>query len=187
MELFRGQEQKKRISKTMSYILRHDPAEFGVTLDSEGYAELSDLINALHKRFDFVKEEHVKEIVLTDEKQRYKIEGSKICANYGHSFKELSPKYIEVEPPEILFHGTKKGTYEHVISKEGIKKMNRLFVHLSSDEETAAKVGQRHGKPYVIKILAKDAWHDGVKFFLAENGTYLVDFVDPKYFKKNNA
>jgi putative RNA 2'-phosphotransferase len=184
MELFRNEEQKKRISKTMSYILRHNPEEFGIVLDPEGYTEISDLVNALHTRFDFVEESHVRSIVLTDEKQRYKIDCSRICANYGHSVKELTPKYTEVEPPDCLFHGTKKETYEKVINKEGIKKMNRLFVHLSTDEATAASVGQRHGKPHVITICAKDAWRDGVKFFLAENGTYLVDFIDPKYFKQ---
>lgn len=182
MELFRSEKQKKSISKTMSYILRHKPEDFGLGLDPEGFVELSDLVNALQQRFSFITYKHVLAIVDSDEKQRYKLSDNMICANYGHSLESLTLKYHETAPPEILFHGTAARTYEKFIKTQGIKKMNRLYVHLSDDEKTALDVGKRHGQPYVIKIKAKQAWKDGVKFLVSENGTYLVDFVDPKYF-----
>lgn len=59
--------------------------------------------------------------------------------------------------------------------------MNRHFVHLSKDEETAKKVGKRHGKEVVIKVNCKEMVEDGYPFFISDNGVYLVPNVPPQY------
>ena len=51
--------------------------------------------------------------------------------------------------------------------------MTRHHVHLSSDIETAIKVGKRHGKPVVIVINAYDMYVNGNKFHKTENDTWL--------------
>ena len=61
--------------------------------------------------------------------------------------------------------------------------MSRQFVHLSKDIETAKKVGERHGKVKVIAIDAVKMYNDGYKFFIAENGVVLTDYVPTKYFR----
>jgi putative RNA 2'-phosphotransferase len=44
-------EQKLvQLSRTMSYALRHNPADFGLTLDAEGWVPVQDLLTALHRR-----------------------------------------------------------------------------------------------------------------------------------------
>ena len=35
-------------------------------------------------------------------------------------------------------------------------RLTRQFVHISPDNETAVKVGSRHGKPVILKIRARD-------------------------------
>lgn len=64
---------------------------------------------------------------------------------------------------------------------EGLKPMNRLYVHLSKDEETAVKVGKRHGHPVVLKVNAKEMYDAGKKFYLSQNGVWLTKHVDKKY------
>ena len=59
--------------------------------------------------------------------------------------------------------------------------MSRLYVHLSKDEETAVKVGKRHGKPVVLKISAKEMYDDGKKFYLSQNGVWLTKYIEKKY------
>ena len=59
--------------------------------------------------------------------------------------------------------------------------MSRLYVHLSSDMETAMKVGKRHGEPVVLKINSEEMCNDGIKFYLSENGVWLTKSVDMKY------
>ncbi|MGM9582152.1 MAG: RNA 2'-phosphotransferase, partial [Phascolarctobacterium sp.] len=96
----------------------------------------------------------LKEIVRDDEKQRYSFneDGTKIRANQGHSV-QVDVELIEAAPPAVLYHGTGI-KYMESIAKEGLLPRQRLYVHLSSDVETALKVGKRHGKPFVYGVLA---------------------------------
>ncbi len=59
--------------------------------------------------------------------------------------------------------------------------MSRLYVHLSKDEETAVKVGKRHGSPVVLKVKAEEMYNNGNKFYLSKNGVWLTKYVEKKY------
>ncbi len=75
---------------------------------------------------------------------------SLIRANQGHSFQvDVEPE--KKEPPEYLYHGTAE-KYRNSIDEQGLIPKSRLYVHLSSDIETAVKVGSRHGKPAVYRV-----------------------------------
>ncbi len=133
------------------------------------------------KACNFTQEE-LDEIVATDNKKRYSYDGKgNIRANQGHST-NVEMNFKEVKPPEFLFHGTGV-KYLSFIYSEGIKKMNRQHVHLSADEDTALKVGQRHGRPVILQINSGDMYNDGCKFYCSDNGVWLTDYVDPKYLK----
>lgn len=53
-------------------------------------------------------------------------------------------------------------------------------------KETAMKVGQRHGKAFVFKVLAKQMYNDDFRFFISDNGVWLTDDVPVKYLKQND-
>lgn len=86
----------------------------------------------------------------------------------------------EKQPPQFLYHGTADRFLDSII-REGLKPMSRLYVHLSKDEETAVKVGKRHGKPVVLKISSEEMYHDGKKFYLSQNGVWLTKYIEKKY------
>jgi putative RNA 2'-phosphotransferase len=52
---------------------------------------------------------------------------------------------------------------------------------LSADESTEQRVGQRHGKPTILKVDALSMHRQGFKFFLADNGVWLIDQVPPEF------
>ena len=52
------------------------------------------------------------------------------------------------------------------IDKTGLIPKSRLYVHLSGDEDTAVKVGSRHGKPVIYKVAAGKMERAGYAFFL---------------------
>jgi len=85
----------------------------------------------------------------------------------------LPPK----EPPKLLYHGT-AARFLDAIRREGLKAMSRQHVHLSPDQQTAHKVGQRHGKPVILTIKSGEMWR---LFFLSENGVWLTEKFDGKY------
>ena len=175
----------KETSKYMSLILRHKPDAIGITLDEHGWANVDELIAGIAKDNEF-NMEILEEIVRTDEKQRYSFNEDKtlIRANQGHSI-PVDVELEEKEPPEILYHGTGE-KYVSSIDAQGLIPKSRLYVHLSKDEETAVKVGSRHGKPVIYIVKAKQMYEDGYKFYISENGVWLTKEVPVKYLEKQN-
>lgn len=168
-----AQEYLVRKGKKLSFLLRHDK---GYQFDEHGYREVSDLIE--NQNFTF---ELLNKIVETNDKKRYEFseDKTKIRARQGHSI-NVDVELKECTPPDILYHGTATRFIES-IEDNGINKATRQYVHLSSDKETALKVGKRHGRPCICVIDAKHMREDGDRFFLSNNDVWLTEFVDKKY------
>ena len=171
----------KSTSKFLSLILRHKPQIVGIELDEHGWADVDELICRV-KNLDRVK---LEQIVSTDEKQRYSFSADKklIRANQGHSI-PVDVELEELEPPEILYHGTSESFGSSIIA-QGLLKMSRLYVHLSGDIQTAEKVGRRHGKPKIFLVESGKMFFDGYKFFRSVNGVWLTEHVPAKYLKES--
>lgn len=173
----------ERVSKFISLVLRHKPEAANLSLDKYGYAKVDELVAYLNKKYGGFTVTDLDTIVETDDKQRYSYNNdhTKIRAVQGHSF----PVDLGLEaqqPPELLFHGTST-KYLDSIMKQGIISKSRQYVHLSKDVDTAHTVGLRHGAGTVILVVsAKQMWDEGYKFFLSDNGVWLVDEVPTKYF-----
>ena len=169
----------RRISKYISYLLRHHPETINLQLDDYGWASIDELIG---KTRDFrLTYSIINEVVSTNDKQRFSIseDGKKIRANQGHSI----PIKLDLEPvipPDLLFHGTATRFIDS-INKMGLVKGQRHHVHLSENEKTAKAVGSRHGKVIILKLNAKQMYEDGFEFFKTVNNVWLVDNVPVKY------
>lgn len=176
----------KETSKFIALILRHKPEEIGISLDEHGWANVDELIAGIGKKQPFTMAD-LEEIVDTDEKGRYSFNEDKtlIRANQGHSI-PVDVELEKVEPPEYLYHGTGE-KYVDSIEEKGINPKSRLYVHLSSDYDTAVKVGSRHGKPVVYRIRANKMYRDGYEFFKSVNGVWLTKEVPTKYFERDSS
>ena len=163
-------------SKLISLILRHKPETIGITLDEHGWANVTELLEGI--KIDMAL---LEEIVNTDDKQRYSFNDDKtlIRANQGHSI-PVDVELEETRPPELLWHGTGK-KYVSDICDSGLIPKSRLYVHLSSDVETAVNVGKRHGEVVLFRIDAARMYTDGFKFYLSKNGVWLTKHVPMKY------
>ena len=170
----------KKISVTMSYILRHGAIKMGVPITKDGYIKLSTLAETVAAMHAGVTEEHIRQIVAEDKKGRYTITTDQdIRANQGHSM-ELDIQFQKLVPPAVLYHGTATKNALS-IGQSGIESRARHHVHLSDNAATAWEVGARHGTPMILVIDAMAMWTDGIDFFLSENGVWLTAAVDPKY------
>lgn len=174
--------REKRISKAISYWLRHNPEQIGITILKDGWTDIDEMIEkAAENGLEFTFEE-LKEVVANSDKKRFSINDDEtlIRANQGHSI-EVDIKFEEVIPPQTLYHGTPVGVVD-AIMKEGLKKMSRHHCHLSKDIETAEIVANRRGgEKIILKIEAMKMRADKHKFYISENGVYLVDEVPPQY------
>ena len=181
----RSDKRMRSTSKFISLILRHKPETVGISLDEHGWADVRELIAGVNRAGGhFLDPETLEEIVRTDEKQRYSFneDHTLIRANQGHSI----PVDVEPEkktPPDILWHGTAE-KYVSAIDAQGLLPKNRLYVHLSSDMETAKKVGSRHGRPVIYQVNCAQMEQDGFDFFLSANKVWLTKEVPARYLRK---
>ena len=171
----------KKVSKFLSFILRHKPDEIGLELDEEGWTSVDELIELANKNGNKLTREIIYEVVRTNDKQRFALSKDKnrIRANQGHSI-DINLKLEPQIPPDTLYHGTATRFLDS-IKEQGLKSASRQHVHLSFDKETATSVGTRHGKPIVLNVNSKQMYSDGIEFYRSENGVWLTQFVDSKY------
>jgi putative RNA 2'-phosphotransferase len=163
-------KQLEHLSKFISLVVRHQPEKYGVTLDEHGWAQIDDLIAAANRAGVPLTHAAIQQIVAQNDKQRFAIsdDGRAIRARQGHSIAvdlELAP----IEPPEQLYHGTTE-RFVASIQAQGLLRGARQHVHLSADQPTALKVGQRHGTPVVFTVASGAMHRAGYHFYRSENG-----------------
>ena len=171
------------ISRYIALLLRHHPEKAGLCLDDHGWVEIEALIQGVRRRYPEFNRAVLDEIVARDSKQRYAYNQDKTCirANQGHSI----PVDVELKqalPPTILYHGTGE-KYVESIQKVGLIPKSRLYVHLSTDIQTAIQVGKRHGQPVVYQIDTQQMIHDGFIFYISANHIWLTKAVPVQYLK----
>ncbi|WP_456618871.1 MULTISPECIES: RNA 2'-phosphotransferase [unclassified Bradyrhizobium] len=169
------------LSKFLSLVLRHRPDEIGLTLGTDGWANIDELVekaNATGTTFDRTD---LLNVVAMSDKKRFSVsaDGRNIRAAQGHSV-PVALGLPAQEPPSVLYHGTATRFVEAILS-EGLKPQARQQVHLSADKATAQRVGQRHGKPHIFEVDAGGMRVKGFKFYRADNGVWLTDHVPPEF------
>jgi len=183
-----------RISKFMSFLLRHGLDERSIKYDSEGFILLDDLM----KQSDMkgINFETIQYIVNDNNKQRFtlKLEDGTyyIRANQGHSKgvgdnidDELALTKI-ILPLPVCVHGTNKTAWD-TIKTAGLSPMGRKHVHLASGlaDDSAVVSGMRQSSKVIIYIDMQKAMEKGKTFYMSSNGVILTsDHLEPELFSK---
>lgn len=189
--------REMKISKNLSWILRHGAFDLGLTLDSEGWCLLDDILKL--EQLQGVTEEEIQYVVQNNDKQRFSIKNNNnkiyIRANQGHS-NELATvvkteKLLQeiIKPLDIAVHGTTLNAWKH-IETTGLKTMNRMHIHFATGDMHDKTVisGMRSNSKVLIYLDMEKAMNDNIKFYMSDNGVVLTEGIDktiePKYFKK---
>ncbi|MGP1255409.1 MAG: RNA 2'-phosphotransferase [Kiloniellales bacterium] len=170
--------EMENISRFLSHLLRHSPSSYNIELDSGGWAPIGDVIRNAPFHVTYEK---IAATVASSSKSRFAVseDGRLIRANYGHSVNvdlDLKPE----APPNILYHGTASKSVDSIL-RHGINHQKRIFVHLSAAENTALKVGKRHGNPIILIVQAGAMYEDGYFFYERQHGIWLTKHVPNKY------
>ena len=154
----------ERLTRSLAYMLRHQPDEFDIEVDKYGFADLEDVLDELSDRFDQdIEVEDLTKAIDGGDRPRYEIVDGKIRALYGHSI-EVDPGE-STEPPEKLFLGMGSRDADRA-SRNGLNAGRRRFLHLATSEDDAKEMGRRAAPEYtVVTVFARDAWEDGVSFY----------------------
>ncbi|TFK88431.1 hypothetical protein K466DRAFT_488950 [Polyporus arcularius HHB13444] len=189
-----------RISKTLSWVLRHGSQSEGLTMRKDGYVRVNDLL-ALPKLRE-LNFDALQEIVKNDAKGRYSLvleadpgggESWWIRANQGHSMKsvvlDLQPigSHSDI-PTGIAVHGTNKAAWEVIsesdFQEQGLSKMTRNHIHLAQGVPGSGVIsGMRKSSDILIYIDVQKAIDAGIKFYMSANGVVLTEGDDRGYLK----
>ncbi|CAG0919255.1 unnamed protein product [Notodromas monacha] len=185
-----------KLSKTMSWLLRHGALKEGVEISSDGFVRVGDILS--RKEFAGCTLKDVQRIVEQDKKTRFCLRERcgtyEIKANQGHSIRvedlELLPVLSKEEIAGELVHGTYETAWEK-IKDEGIRCQNRNHVHMAVDL-CAGKIDERREIPGIrssceilIYIDLEAALRSGTRFFKSPNGVILSpDVINPNFFMK---
>jgi len=148
-------------------------------IDREGFVDLDELFAKLRKRYD-ISWSFIEEIMSEESGKRFEIIGNRIRSLYGHSI-EVTMELEEDRSAAMLYHGTTLESALKILN-DGLKPMQRKWVHLSPTKEIAFEVGRRRTfEPVVLMIDAKEARKDGVIFFKATERVFLCREVPAEH------
>jgi putative RNA 2'-phosphotransferase len=169
-------------SKFLSLVLRHKPETIGLVLDTQGWANVDELLRKLTEHGHPISPDRLREIVATSDKKRFAFsqDMQRIRASQGHSIAAVDLGLAPKEPPEQLFHGTAQ-RFIASIRESGLASQSRNHVHLSADPNVAVDVGGRHGKPLVLTVFSGRMAARGHVFYQSANGVWLTENVPVEF------
>jgi putative RNA 2'-phosphotransferase len=171
--------EPERISRFLSFLLRHNPKDYALQFDRQGFVAWSELVAKLQERFSAVTEGEVLGVIEGSDKKRFEFVNGKVRATYGHSF-PVDLELESVEPPDRLYHGTARDLARNIL-RDGLKPRDRRHVYLSESLEEAVTVGKRRDPfPAILVVDARAAHIEGIRFYNSGN-LFLVEGVPARF------
>ncbi|KAL4481763.1 hypothetical protein ABPG74_007852 [Tetrahymena malaccensis] len=190
-----------RLSKKLSWLLRHGAEKEGLNIGTDGFVLLQEILN--RNDFNGVTFERIKSVVDNNDKKRYELQQKEhngalqwfIRATQGHTISSINDEELldkisldVAATLGIVVHGTYKQFWDP-ISKEGLKTMARNHIHFAigypGDKEVIS--GMRKSCDIYIEIDIVKAIEDGIDFFISKNNVVLTSGINkvlpPQYFK----
>jgi putative RNA 2'-phosphotransferase len=169
----------ERISRFLSYLLRHQPKEYPLVFDRQGFVAWEDVVDVVEERFPEVTQNEIRAVVEGADKKRFELKEGKVRATYGHSF-PVDLGLAAAEPPAELYHGTARDLAQSIL-RNGIKPRDRRYVHLSASIEEAQAVGRRRDpSPAIVVVDSRAAHAEGIRFYRS-GPLFLVEIVPPRF------
>ena len=169
----------ERISRFLSFLLRHRPRDYPLNFDDGGFVPLEELLETVRSRFPNAAETEVLSILEESEKMRFEFTEGRVRATYGHSF-PVNFDQKRLSPPRSLYYGTARDLAENLL-EHGLHPRGRQYVHLSSTLDDALNVGKRSDpRPAVITIRARDAEAEGIVFYQS-GPLYMADEIPARF------
>lgn len=144
--------ERRRISRAMSYHLRHD-AHAPATKD--GWVHVDELADLLRASGHKVASPQLILIAGALGEPRFELDGNEIRAVYGHS-KPTNVEYSVKRAPRVLYHATPLRNLSSIFeARAGLVKGHRNWVHLTDSCEVAVNAAQRQQSS--VAVLEIDA------------------------------
>ncbi len=178
-------DEIEAIGRILAGMLRHFPENYGVRLNSHGFARIYSVVPAIRAerpRFRWIRAEHIAALGMTDPRGRYEvIDEEEIRATYGHTIEVNLSDLPTDNLPEIVYYQTTPEELE-LLKETGISPADKTYIHLSSTYRKAYVSGKFHvDDPLIIGIKASELMESGIPVYRASHEVYLTKEIPPSF------
>ncbi|KAI9597081.1 RNA 2'-phosphotransferase, Tpt1 [Syncephalis fuscata] len=161
-----------RLSKALSYVLRHGAIKEGISIRPDGFVAISEILSLPKFRSYTITD--IRNVVVNNSKQRFTLCQEEdaidniaiwwIRANQGHSL------------ATTIVHGTYYRFWPSIGNSEGLRRMARNHIHLAIGLPGKNDVisGMRTTSQLYIYIDAAKAMAEGIQFLRSSNQVILT-------------
>lgn len=181
-----NEEELDRVGRMMAGILRHFPERFDLAMDSNGWVDLNEMVNAMRgsrRKLHWLRPHHVRAIAETDDKGRYQVEGGQVRATYAHSV-EVVMDDLPVSQTDTLYYPVSEEELD-IVLEAGLHPTDRKKLHLSGSYDSAYSAGSVHIEdPIVLEVDAAAAQAGGAEIRRAGKAVYIAEDIDSAFLKQ---
>ncbi len=165
------------LSKKVSWLLRHGASDVHLAMDDAGWVTIDDLL-AVAK----LDRSTLEQIVATNPKRRFEIQGDRIRACQGHSAQlavtreALEASWSPFSGGLRVWHGTQLSALVS-IGRTGLLPQSRTHVHLSP--EIQSRIGKRADVQVLLAVSTDRMRAADQRLWVASNGVVLARHVPP--------
>ena len=179
-----------KLSRKLSYLLRHGAVKEGIAIDAAGFVAVSDLLEHFNGAYSA---SDIRAVVQENDKKRFMLQESdgilRIRANQGHSMSHIDPDQLleRIEDPtqvNVCIHGTYLCHLDSIM-KNGLQRRGRNHIHFAAGEVEDNQVisGMRTQCEVKIYIDVEAMIRDGIPLYRSSNNVLLSPGPVPsKYF-----
>jgi putative RNA 2'-phosphotransferase len=165
-----------RLSRRLSWLLRHGAGESGLAMDEAGWASVDDVLAVAG-----IARHQLLRAVERNDTQRLQLDGERIRACQGHSRDGmpvtqagLERSWDVVDPTRPLWHGTSLDVLD-AIARHGLRPGRRTHVHLAASADSP--VGKRARVDVLLAVDPARLRAAGITVYRASNGVHLARTV----------
>ena len=193
MDTNSGKKHNVKLSKSLSWLLRHNLDLIYAYLSSDNEKELAETSGFVdcqailrHPRFSNYTIEQIQEVCSLNDKQRFTIrqhpdnpQKLQIRANQGHTIKTVNPDLKRIqninEIEHEVIHGTYRKYWREIVKHGGLNRMKRTHIHFAKGlpGDTGVISGMRADCQVHIYVDVAEAMKNGFEFYESANGVIL--------------
>lgn len=149
----------------MTYILGHNPDEFGLVPDRNGFIAFKELLWAIHEEsgWSYVRQSSINEVLLSEDRASFETKDKSIRSLTGSRQLNLDLP-VEDIPPIIYIPVRRKAHY--TVFEKGLPRSDDKPYVFSMHRDMAERIGKRRDKqPVILEVMSAKAIKEGIQFY----------------------
>ena len=168
-----NEEQTEKISRKLSWLLRHGAEQEALSMDAAGWVKIADVLSCVR-----ITRAQLDQVVAENNKRRLQVAGDRVRCMQGHSLEGMPVTRDALErswavwtDDGSIWHGTRPSALPG-IAQHGIQAVSRTHVHLAATLDST--VGKRTGTPVMLEVSPAKLRASGIDVFESPNGVLLA-------------